>query len=158
MTSPTGRKLIAEIGNDPDPSHAITINVGLRQPHVLVDSYATNDVDLTDIEQFPVAPSAAHPQEMTRGEVTVHFLAERRAAALAATPGPSRQALFSDAHKAGIAAQAQYRVDKGQSPVKSNTGTQEADGSTTATFRFENGSQEVLNVDSDGAITKVTPP
>jgi hypothetical protein len=85
-SSPTARKVISDIGNDPDPRHAITINVDQNQPGVAFDRFATNDVDLKDFDHLPVKPSAAHPKEVTRGELVVHFLSERRAAALSPNP------------------------------------------------------------------------
>ena len=75
---------------------------------MIIDSFGTND---DDIELFPVASSALHPDEMTLGEPIVHILAERRAAPTSANPIG-----FNPHHAIGTATAShkQYRAERGQ--------------------------------------------
>jgi hypothetical protein len=80
--SSTFRKLICEIGNDHDKADTISINLGRDQQFagsgVMVDSFVSNDVDLSDLEFFPLSPSRNAPDDETQPEAIVHLLAERR--------------------------------------------------------------------------------
>ena len=54
------RNLVTAIGNDADPKHRITANVGRGQRDTFVNNFETNDIDLGDIEKFAQQPSADH--------------------------------------------------------------------------------------------------
>jgi uncharacterized Zn-binding protein involved in type VI secretion len=149
VSTQAGRARLAQILGD--TAHPITCLVGRGQPGVLGDSFATNEVDLDDFEQFPTNPSPGHPNEATRGEEMVHFLTERNHAAAAGTG-------FGDAHQEGINAQNEVRAERGQSPVVSQTGTGNPDGSIDARFNYADGSHEDLHVDNTGKITRIVPP
>lgn len=151
--SPEFRQMLASIGNDTDPAHLIQANLGRSQPGVIGDAFASNAVDLDDLEAFPGAATAAHPDQVTRNELMVHFLTERQSALTSANPAD-----FGPAHQSGIAAQGRYRDERGQSHVLSQTGARNADGTITATIAMANGSSEQWGIDGAQKITSITPP
>jgi hypothetical protein len=104
--SPTFRGLILEITED--AAHPVTINVG-RNNAYWVDAFATNRVDLSDTEIFDDRPRPGSEWAITRGELIVHWLAERRNDAV-------HGGGFAPAHAAPMAAgglQEQFRADIG---------------------------------------------
>jgi len=151
--SPTARQLISDIGNDTNASHALTVNVGRSQAGVLVDSFASNDVDLDDLGHFPLAPSAAHPKEITRGELIVHFLAERRSALMSSNP-----ANFGPAHADGIVLQNQFRAELGQPGVTSAVAAPTSSGGLIGTMKYSDGSSQDTEFNANGDIIKDTKP
>jgi hypothetical protein len=151
--SPTARQLISDIGNDTNASHALTVNVGRSQAGVLVDSFASNDVDLDDLGHFPLTPSAAHPKEITRGELIVHFLSERRSAILSSNPSN-----FGPAHAAGIVVQNQYRAELGQPAVTSAVAAPTSTGGLIGTMKYSDGSSQDTEFNANGDIIKDTKP
>jgi PAAR motif len=144
-----GRARLAQIIGD--KAHPITCLVGRNQPGVLGDSFNSNEVDLDDFEQFASSPSHGHPNEATRGEEMIHFLAERHDAA-------ANGSSFADAHQEGMNAQNEVRAERGQSPVVSQTGTANPDGSIDARFNYQDGTHEDLHVDNTEKITRIVPP
>jgi hypothetical protein len=95
----------------------------------------------------------AHPNEVTKGELVVHFLSERLAAAL--SPNPT---VFPPAHNVGVATQAQYRADLGQVAVISQTGAVTPSGGLDGSTNLANGTSEVVHFDSNKDITGVDLP
>lgn len=151
--SPEFRRMLTSIGNDSDPAHLLHAGLGRSQPGVIGDSFADNSVDLDDIEAFPAAAPAAHPDQFTRNELMIHFLTERQSALGSADPTN-----FSAAHQAGIDAQSRYRDERGQSHVVSQTGAANPDGTITANIAMANGSSEQWGIDGNQRITSVRPP
>lgn len=151
--SPEFRQMLTSIGNDADPAHLIHADLGRSQPGVIGDSFANNAVDLDDLEAFPAAAPASHPDQFTRNELMVHFLTERQSALASANPAD-----FGAAHQAGIDAQGRYRDERGQSHVVSQTGARNPDGTIAATVAMANGSSEQWAIDGNQRITGVTPP
>lgn len=151
--SPTFRNMISGIGNDSDPAHRIQANVGRNQPGVIGDSFATNAVDLDDLEVWPSAAPDAHPNQVTRNELMVHFLTERQNALASANPAD-----FGPAHQHGIDMQNQYRAERNQARVLSQTGAMNPDGTITATIAMDGGINETWDINNNQAITNVTPP
>jgi hypothetical protein len=151
--SPTLRKLVTDIGNDPDARHAIVANLGRRQPGVLVDSFGTGDVDLDDLGHFPAAPSTLSPNEMTLGEQIVHILAERRAANTSANPAD-----FGPAHATATAAHNTYRAERGQPAEISAIAAPTAGGGLRGTTRYTDGSSQDVEFDADGNIIGMRKP
>lgn len=82
----------------------ITIKLVRNKSKVLVDSYETNEVDLSDLEDLAAASAA---KVVDRCQLIAHFLAERWYKAEHPT------APFKDAHSAGITAENAYRTDRG---------------------------------------------
>ncbi|HSS00287.1 MAG TPA: FG-GAP-like repeat-containing protein [Kofleriaceae bacterium] len=152
-SSATARQLLSDIGNDTDKSHAITVNLGRKQAGVLVDSFGTKDVDLDDIDHFPVTPSTAHPNEMTRGEQVVHILAERRSANLSSNPND-----FTAAHTAATAVHNQLRGELGQTAETSATGSVTRSGGIIGTTTYTGGATEDIEFNANGDIIKMTKP
>lgn len=152
-SSATARQLLSDIGNDTDKSHAITVNLGRKQAGVLVDAFATNDVDLDDIDHFPVTPSAAHPKEMTRGEQLVHILAERRSAKLSSTPTD-----FGPAHAAATVVHNQLRAELGQPAETSAGASVTSSGGIIGTTTSKDGSTQDIEFNANGDIIKMTKP
>jgi hypothetical protein len=151
--SPTLRTLVTDIGNDPDASHAITANVGRNQAGVIIDSFGTNDIDLTDIELFPVAPNALHPNEMTLGEQIVHILAERRAARTSSNPND-----FDSHHATATAVHNRYRAERGQAVEVSADGAPNGSGGLHATVSYNDGTKQEFDVDARGNISNMRRP
>jgi hypothetical protein len=147
------RNTIAGIGNDTDPDHLIQADVGRSQPGVIGDSFASNEIDLDDLDQWPSRAPDAHPDQFTRNEAIVHFLSERQHALASANPAD-----FGPAHTHGIEVQNQYRAERGQAAVTSQIGAVNPDGSITATVAIEGGSSETWQIDAHGNITGITPP
>ena len=105
--SKTFRDVIIEITED--RTHPVTINVG-RNNAYWVDEFATNNVDLDDLEWFETGPVANYTWVQTQGEIILHWLVERR---FAAVNGGG----FAAAHAHPMAAggrQEKYRGDLGQ--------------------------------------------
>lgn len=136
-----------------DSAHPITMIIGRSQPGVLGDSFASNEVDLDDLEQFPATPRAGHPSESGRDEVITHFMVERHDAA---TNGSN----FNAAHQAGIDAQNDMRTERGQSPITSQvlTHDKDADGNSIARFNHADGSHQDLHIDDNSNIVGIDPP
>jgi len=156
--SPVFRGLISEIGNDADPAHRIPAAVGRSQPGVVGDSFGDNAIDLDDLEAWPAEAPAAHRNQFTRNEDILHFLAERQYALSHPDPGGNRFVVFDDAHDDGIGLQNQYRDERGQSHVLSQTGSTDAAGRfVAAQVAFADGSAENWTLNR-GRITGITPP
>ncbi|PSM30841.1 hypothetical protein [Haliangium sp. UPWRP_2] len=150
--SPVLRQLVTDIGNDGDAGHRITANVGRGQPDTFVDSFDSNDVDLKDIERFPVAPSRDHKNEATQGEQLVHILAERRAALTA----PGRQ-LFKRSHATATQMHNQYRAERGQSP-ETSARSEQRNGKNYGIFEYGDGTKEELELDRNSDIVNIQRP
>jgi hypothetical protein len=136
-----------------DSAHPITVIVGRSQPGVLGDSFASNEVDLDDLEQFSATPRSAHPGESGRDEVITHFMVERHDAAANGNN-------FNAAHQAGIDAQNEMRAERGQSPITSQvmTNDKDADGNSIARFNHADGSHQDLHLDNNSNIVRNDPP
>jgi hypothetical protein len=144
------RQTIDSIGTD--TAHTEHVNLGHNQPGTFVDSFATNAVDLSDLEQFPAQARSGHHDEATQTEMIDHFLDERHYAQTH-TPGD-----FSAAHQHAIDNQNQIRDEQRQAHVTAQTGTVNADGTVTADFRYADGKDEIVNLDDQMDVTGVTPP
>ena len=151
--SPTMRGLVSDIGNDTDLAHRIQANVGRSQADTFVDMFSNDNIDLTDIEQFPVAPDATSRNEMTRGEQLVHILAERRSAVTSADPSD-----FDAAHGEATRLHNQYRAERGQAAELDCTGAPNPDGTTTVTTRYADGTQQQLELDRKIDIARMKKP
>lgn len=136
-----------------DSAHPITMVIGRSQPGVLGDSFASNEVDLDDLEQFSATPRADHPGESGRDEVITHFMVERHDAA-------ANGSNFNAAHQAGIDAQNEMRGERGQSPITSQvlTPNKDADGNSIARFNHADGSHQDLHIDNNSNIVRNDPP
>lgn len=156
--SPMFRETLTNIGNDTDPAHRITANVGRSQPGVILDSYGNDAIDLDDLEALPAAAPMAHKNQFTRNEDLLHILTERQYALTHPDPGGDKWKVFNDAHQHGIDTQNRYRDERGQSHVLSQSGTKRADGGTNATIAFADGSNERWDIDRNGKFNGVTPP
>jgi uncharacterized Zn-binding protein involved in type VI secretion len=92
-----------------DTAHPTTFNVG-RDNAYWVDSFATNNVDLNDLQWYDEDPNPDYPWAETQGEVVSHFIDERRHHE---TTGDS----FGDSHDHATdpgSLQHNYRQDRGQ--------------------------------------------
>jgi hypothetical protein len=150
-----GRANLLAVVND--TGHPTTYLVGRNQPGVLVDAFNTNQVDLSDLEQFPTTPPAGHPNTATRGEVINHFLTERNDDAnFGAGRGANR---FGPAHQQGINAQNSIRNELGQSPATSNApaGT-DAAGNQLINLNYADGTATVLHLNNNSDIVQFDPP
>jgi hypothetical protein len=150
--SETFRQTVTGIGND--TSHTVNVNLGHSQPGVFVDSFATNKVDLDDLNQFPDRPRSGHHDETTRTELIDHFLDERH---YAATHGSSG---FEAAHNHAIDNQNGIRDEQGQSHVTGQVGLDtDGDGKVDrGDFRYANGTHEFVDFNANLDVTKITPP
>jgi hypothetical protein len=150
-----GRSHLLQVVND--TGHPTTYNVGRNQPGVFVDSFNTNQVDLSDIEAYPDVPPPGHPNTPTRGEHVTHFVVERNddannRAARGADP-------FTPAHAAGTAAHNDVRRELGQSPEISATGTRpDAAGNSDVNFNYADGTHTTTHLDRNSNVTGVVPP
>jgi hypothetical protein len=151
--SPTMRGLLSDIGNDTDPAHRIQANVGRSQARTFVDMFSNDNIDLNDIEQFPVAPGAASQNEMTQGEQLVHILGERRSALTSADPSD-----YEPAHAEATRLHNQYRAERGQAAELDCLGTLNAGGTSTVTMRYADGTQQQLELDRHSDIVSMKKP
>src|SRR5215831_9338262 len=147
-SSPIMRSSFSEIGNDVDPGHLVQAKLGRKQPGVLIDSFATNDVDLDDLEHFVKTPGKDHPNEMTQGEQLIHILAERRAAVTSAHPDD-----FGPAHAKATAVHNQYRAELGQSPEVSATAAPDGRGGLTGTTSYRDGTSLGVQFNANGVLS-----
>jgi hypothetical protein len=135
---------ISNIGNDTDPAHTIHADLGRHQDitgtnqGVMVDAFDTNQIDLSDIEAFPTAPTAAQPNSQTQTDVLLHILAERRDAALDPT------ADFDTHHQAAFETQNAYRAERGQSAILEQTFV---DGTNDVNVPFADHSSQLVKFD-----------
>lgn len=109
--SRTFRDLIIEITED--VAHPVIINPGRNNLGMggFIDSWATRNVDLNDLEWLEETPPAGYEFIHGRGEAIIHWLAERRFGVT--HPGTP----FGPAHTTPMAAggtQERYRTDLGQ--------------------------------------------
>jgi hypothetical protein len=105
--SPTFARETAAVLND--AAHPVTFNVG-RDNAPWVDSFSNNNVDLNDLRWFEPGVNPTYPWVQTQGEIVLHFMVERRHAAV-------HGGGFGAAHAAPMGpggAQQQYRNDRGQ--------------------------------------------
>jgi len=136
-----------------DSAHPVNFEVGRSQPQVFVDSFASGEVDLDDLEAIPTDPSPGHPNEATRGELMTHFLAEHY-------DRSANGSNFTNAHQVGLDTQNQYRAERGQSPVTSQvlTGNQDPQGNHIARLSYEDGTYEDVHIDNNSNIAGIDPP
>jgi hypothetical protein len=144
--SRTFRDLIIEITED--RSHPVIINAG-RDNAFALDEFGNNNSDLNDLEFLDVDAPAGYTWAWTQGEDIVHWLAERRYAAL--NSGTAFLPAHADALRAG-GAQERYRTDRGQS------GRIVAQTATTSPGLFEGhsvdnaGNRTIFKMDTSGAV------
>jgi hypothetical protein len=150
--SPYLRRLIIRITQDQD--HPFAINVVRGRANVWVDSFSNRGVDLQDLEHFDRrnAPHR-HPNEVSRGEILVHFLGERYHDLTHPLP-PGDQYRFGPAHDQAIVEQNRYRAERGQVPVETSVLTRGAPGTGELTWRvrFRDGTTQVVDTDASGTI------
>jgi hypothetical protein len=149
-----GRGHLLRVVND--TTHPTTYNVGRNQPGVFVDSFNSNDVDLTDIEAYPEGPLAGHPNAATQGEHVTHFVVERNDNA---NNGAGLADPFTPAHATGTAAHNDVRRELGQSPELSATGTpRDAAGNRQSHFNYADGTRTTTHLDRNNNITRIDHP
>lgn len=107
--SPAFHELMLKI--NADKAHKVTISLSRDDPRIFVDKFrpitlGRQEVDLSDLERFPVEPPADHLNATTRGEILMHGMTEVRAGA--------RREGFDRAHHFAITAQNVYRHERGQ--------------------------------------------
>jgi len=134
-----------------DTAHPITLLLGRDQKGVLGDSFASNEVNMADLERFSATPPAGHPKATSRDEIITHFLVERHDAA-------ANGSNFNAAHQAGINAQNDIRNERGQPTITSQAFAHDAAGNPIGRVSYSDGSHEDLNISPNGNISGVTPP
>ncbi len=134
-----------------DTAHPITLLVGRGQNGVLVDSFGTNQVNVSDLEQVPATPPAGHPKATARDEMITHFLVERHDAA-------ANGSNFNTAHQAGINAQNQMRTERGQPAITGQNYATDAAGNNVGRTNYADGSHQDLQLTPDNHVSGVTPP
>jgi hypothetical protein len=113
VTSPSFFRLMLTI--NADQRYPVTVALGRDQAETMIDSYDSDtaakpglqEVDLADLQRLPVDPPPAFPNAMTQGEALAHSMAE-------AYEGANSTGSYGAAHAVAIAAQNQYRDDRGQ--------------------------------------------
>jgi hypothetical protein len=147
------RKLIIEIGTDTDPSHRISAEVGRSQYGVIMDEFSDGRVDLDDLD---LLDDRAQGNRMTRYEDIVHFLSERRWAALHGVV-PGDRPGFLKAHGYATARENAYRAEEGQTRIVRLEMTQRPDGGRRVAARFADRTQQAWDVDDAGTLTPAKP-
>ncbi len=126
------RETFTRIGHEYDPGKTIILSVGKNQPRVLVDTFATDQVDIADLAALPSIPDTHARRTFTRSEAILHFLVEREHAKLhpelvhnrqrdyaAQHPEKSPREILEElpppqeSHDEGLRAQTQYRAERG---------------------------------------------
>jgi hypothetical protein len=143
------RKLIIEIGTDTDPSHRISADVGRSQYGVIMDEFGDGRVDLDDLDQLD---DRRQGNRMTRYEDIVHFLSERRWAAMHGVV-PGDRPGFLKAHGYATARENAYRAEKGQTRIVGLEMTERPDGGRRVAARFADRTQQAWDVDDAGTLT-----
>jgi hypothetical protein len=110
--SPAFHELMLKI--NADKANPVTLTLSWKDSKVRVDSFASRkyavghqEIDLADLEQFPLDPPADHPNAITRGEILMHAMAEAHAGSLGHKD-------FDTAHEFAITAQNTIRAERGQ--------------------------------------------
>lgn len=149
--SPTMRSLISDIGNDTDNKHTVEAKVGRSQPGVFVDSFASNEIDLNDIEQFQKAPRQGHKNEATRVNSSRTSSASGAAlsAPIPATSMPHiKRAPIPTMPTAPSAANPRRR----RPPATGRTGKE------YVVFKYKDGTQHEMEIDNKNDISRMIPP
>jgi hypothetical protein len=133
--SPSFRSLMGQIVSD--TAHPVRVIAQKNAYQTFGDSFKTKVVDLSDIEMFPVTvPRGAH--DVTQGELVVHFMAERYAAATRGVPNATE--LEDRFHLEGLVAQSKFRQEAfGQVGVTKQGQTGDQNGVGRFTFFFADG-------------------
>jgi len=98
-----------ELLNNPNE---LTIKLDRSSGNVLVDRFCWREIDLDDLDKFPLEPSSDQPSIMTRCEVLIHIIVEYNHAL---NEGRTEcNTGREDAHKAGLIAQEKHRTAIGQ--------------------------------------------
>jgi hypothetical protein len=143
--SMTFRNLFLEIVED--PAHPVIINVG-RNNASWVDEFATNNVDLNDIQVFEESPRPGYEWVQTQGEIVLHWLSERRFAAV------NGRANFPPAHRHPMQVggdQERYRRDIGQTGrIVSQTRVNHAGGLHEGVYTDDSGNIMRIRRDDSG--------
>ena len=168
--SPTLRNVVSNIGlGDQTP---FAVNVGEHQRDVFGDSFETRDVDLADLAEFGTGREAnRHREQVSRGEVITHFLAERyhdvthpaQQQAIPADVNPAQaqaiternyRARFNPSHNEAVEEQNRYRAERGQSRILSSdiTGPDRLTEQSTARFRMQGGTTQEMTIDPNSDI------
>jgi hypothetical protein len=150
LESPSFARLMNQIGND--AAHPVTINLE-RNTGTLVDSFARQTLDLSDLEKLPAHPTQGHAEQITRGEVLAHMMREQREGALQTGPRD-----IAPAHRAAIQSENDYRREIGQQsmrlmPPNDETRTSDQRGSAI-TIHFDDHHDEALLFDTQGNLSR----
>ncbi len=156
--SKTFKKAVDDITSD--TSNPLYFQVG-RDNAFFGDSFATQSVDLNDLEQFGADPDPQNRWVPTQGELTLHFLVEYKEAQNLQREKPtlSFKENFNEAHNKPLAAsgeQVQYRQDRRQpgriiaQSAKQTGEPQSAD----ATFRHSSGHQLKVTIRGGTVVDK----
>lgn len=149
--SATFRNLVSDIGNDGDPAHRLEARVGRSQPDVIWDSFATNEVDLDDLEALRSNPAGADRAVFSREDAIAHFLDERREGAIQGSG-------FGPAHLHGLAAENLVRTERGAPAVVGQTGAPRPGGAIDARFSLADGRAHRMTIDGRGNIQGQVEP
>jgi hypothetical protein len=131
------------------------VNVGEHQHDVFADSFETREVDLADLEGFGTGREAnRHRDQLSRGEVITHFLAERYHDVSHPVADGNLRSRFTPSHTEAIRQQNLYRTERGQAPLISSTMTDpdRLTGRSTATFRMRGGVAQQMTVDAESDV------
>jgi hypothetical protein len=96
-----------------DKKNPLEVTLGRNQKGMQIDSFdsgswkiGAQEVDLADIDKFPIDPPSGHPHAITQGELLIHAMAEAKAGAQTAD--------YPSSHEIGVKAENDYRDDRGQ--------------------------------------------
>jgi hypothetical protein len=133
----------------------VTIKLGRSQNGVFGDAFETDKVDMNDLYSFPDKPGSAGPHEVTRGEIIMHFVAERQYAQVNGIPKNTKFG-FAPAHAAGIAAENDYRDDLNMIPVLSikRNPTNSPAGNPLINFDFIDSSREQVELTKGDVVNR----
>lgn len=107
--SPSLKMVFDKINNTPGKD--VKVDLVRNKKKVYVDSFCTNEVDLSDLEDYPALDPA---KVIDRCELLAHFMAERlHAVCNPMQPGETKADWFRRAHQEGIDAENRYRMDIG---------------------------------------------
>lgn len=134
-----------------DASHPVEVTVSRNRSDVFIDSFDSQftagqqEVDLSDLQEFPPNPLTEFPDAVTRGELLAHSMAEARAGA----QGDE----YAASHEAGIKAQNDYRDDRSQHGHRQDIKLP-VNAAGNLEVRYDNGYNEVWVIEK-GAIKKI---
>ncbi len=147
LQSPSLRQIVRDV--EADTAHPVKVSL-VRGDPTRLDSFATQKLDLKDLDVLPTSPRPDFPEGTTQGAVLTHLLSEQHLKALGYDKDTS--------HVYAIRAENAYRNDLGQKTRridavgKDESHVELPGGGRAIITNFDDGHSEVLKFDPNGEL------